>query len=1182
MIRSTLIILMLFVFEASATGADWIPLLPGAKPGTPPAVRTLSSNAARTLLEISVPGFWVENTPYGSKLRFPGRIVSTDFGRPELPMVGCTVAMPQDTRPLLVLRDVQTVFPGKFRARMAPELEYEGQTNIPPAPVAPNQPYPTVPAVVTHTGLWRDVPLATIQIHPFRASGEGTLISVAVRLVIEVFHPGRCHRWPTATVPTELKSLLGSVAVNGSAVPSSPPLLDGHSTEYLVIAHKDLAASVQPLVDWRTRQGFAAEIVIPTAASPTPSEIKNEILARYDNGKGNLKFVLLVGDYEHLPWYVWNGNHSESWYACLTGGTNPDLYPDVGLGRLSGSNASQITHQVNRILAYEKNPAPGTWYDRIVLTAHKESGATGRFTTCCEAIANGPLKTSGWTTIKQYGYQSGVNNASLTGHINCGAGIVFYRGHGNTTSWSNWCNSYPFSFTTSNVAALANGGMTPVVFSICCTTGNFSSGTCYTEQWLRAQSGGAVACLGATDDTFTSGNTPMAIEFCRAIFQDGTTSIFGFHLKGITKALTVGGYGGQKAAYLFCWMGDACTNLWSKEPGTLTVSHPTVINTGQQSVVVEVRDGGNPVNGAKVCLYKGNEVFAESYTAPPQGKATISVNPASVGPLLVTVTAKDYRPYPGQIHVMGMVGTYTIDPQGSGPRNFRTLSAALANLVQTGVSGPVTFTLASTTYKETVTLSPVPGASSTNTITLVASGAPAVIDASGAQDGITLKDGCAYYRLENLKIQGFQRYGITLSGKPATPLGCHDNIFNRVEVVGPVTGNTNIRPLNVLHSDRNAFNYCQFRGGGVPLLFEGMRENHFEGCEFDGRGMSWELLVGFKDGDADNVFQNCFFHSCGPNSRGLYMNYDAQGNMFWHNTVIVNTSLSAAYLGGTSQWNTANSWRNNIFVNLGTGSCVVLGSVGGKLLCTDLAHNCYHGPNAKNGVITADGIFRGTLKDWIKYLIWNASIIPPGGGTDFGTTGIEGDPGLGSLTAPFDIHLKSTSPCRDSGTMKYVAGPWITFTPDARVLLDHEGTPRPDRLQVDRGADEVGPRITLSGSGKIGTPVNLALSAPLEPGRPYQVATALGIGPTEIDIRHLHLSLDNIFFLSITNLAPTIFIDYTGTLDGKGMGTAELSIPFALELVGFSLHTAFITLDPTAPSSIGSISNTESFTVAGP
>ena len=67
----------------------------------------------------------------------------------------------------------------------------------------------------------------------------------------------------------------------------------------------------------------------------------------------------------------------------------------------------------------------------------------------------------------------------------------------------------------------------------------------------------------------------------------------------------------------------------------------------------------------------------------------------------------------------GMKGTYTIDPKGSGGKNFKTFYDAFNRLVDSGVVGPVVFNIANATYLyDNVYVNyGISGTSSTNTIT---------------------------------------------------------------------------------------------------------------------------------------------------------------------------------------------------------------------------------------------------------------------------------------------------------------------------------------------------------------------------------------------------------------------------------------------------------------------------------
>ena len=77
-------------------------------------------------------------------------------------------------------------------------------------------------------------------------------------------------------------------------------------------------------------------------------------------------------------------------------------------------------------------------------------------------------------------------------------------------------------------------------------------------------------------------------------------------------------------------------------------------------------------------------------------------------------------------------GTYTIG--GSNP-DYATFSDAVIALNQCGIDGPVTFNVAGGTYDEQISLSDIPGASSTNTITFQS--------ASGDSSDVTLQYGAA-------------------------------------------------------------------------------------------------------------------------------------------------------------------------------------------------------------------------------------------------------------------------------------------------------------------------------------------------------------------------------------------------------------------------------------------------------
>lgn len=122
-------------------------------------------------------------------------------------------------------------------------------------------------------------------------------------------------------------------------------------------------------------------------------------------------------------------------------------------------------------------------------------------------------------------------------------------------------------------------------------------------------------------------------------------------------------------------------------------------------------------------------------------------------------------------------------------------------------------------------------------------------------------------------------------------------------------------------------------------------------------------------------------------------------------------------------------------------------------------------------------------------------------------------------------------------------------------------------------------RIVASGTPRPGGTVLFSLTAVHDAGLTYQVGSSFGTGPIPIDVRSLGLSPDDLLVVSAGGFLPSVFAGYRGVLDAQGGAQASIHIPNFAVLVGQRIHSAFVTLSPSAPSGIKSISNTESFTI---
>ncbi len=123
-------------------------------------------------------------------------------------------------------------------------------------------------------------------------------------------------------------------------------------------------------------------------------------------------------------------------------------------------------------------------------------------------------------------------------------------------------------------------------------------------------------------------------------------------------------------------------------------------------------------------------------------------------------------------------------------------------------------------------------------------------------------------------------------------------------------------------------------------------------------------------------------------------------------------------------------------------------------------------------------------------------------------------------------------------------------------------------------------RIVGSNTPQVGKTETMTLIADPAPGKPYQCASSLGLGPIQVDQRQLNLTPDNMMVASVFGQLPTVFQNYTGVLSARGRGTAMVNIPPFGFLVGIDIHNAFVVLDAGSPSGIEYISTTYTFKIA--
>jgi len=425
-------------------------------------------------------------------------------------------------------------------------------------------------------------------------------------------------------------------------------VMDGLGS-YLVIYpnNSTVLTNLQPLVEWRQRQGYNVLLASTAETGTSTSSIKSYIQSQYNNLSIPLEFVVLVGDAggsvaiptyrENYSGYNGEGDHE---YTLLEGG---DVLSDVHLGRLSVSSATELANVVSKIVKYESTPYMGDsgWFARAGLAG--DPGASGYSTIWINQWVKHQLLDMNYTQIDTI--WSGNFATAMMATINAGKSIFTYRGYYGMSGMS-----------SSHINSLNNGDMLPFAMIPTCDTGSFSSdSSCRSEAFFRNSHGGGIASIGtATTGTHTRYNNCMFQGVMEGVLNSGDSRVGPGLSRG--KLHLYRNYYDREPERVEIWstwnnlMGDPATALWSAIPRTPTVEYSTNLTSGANSLPVSVLNGGLPWVGARVTVFRKDQLQVSAVT-DASGHVNLPLSGLIDGEYLVTVTGRNLKPFLGGINV---------------------------------------------------------------------------------------------------------------------------------------------------------------------------------------------------------------------------------------------------------------------------------------------------------------------------------------------------------------------------------------------------------------------------------------------------------------------------------------------------------------------------------------------------
>ncbi len=426
----------------------------------------------------------------------------------------------------------------------------------------------------------------------------------------------------------------------------------------LIITPDTYYNDVLPYAEWKERTGILTRVVqfSEISSNPTYAQIREYIYTIYSTAEHPPDYFLAIGDAGIFPiryTYDYSGYPgsyaNDNYYVCMDSPT--EIFPDIFGARLPIQNALQIETMLAKIVNYEEHPYTYDpfWLRNALMVADNQFPSQAQTKhRVRERLLNYGYGRVDSIYAKNYSSSYAIGVA-ITNAINEGRGIVNYRGRGWSSGWYGGIGSI---FNISQVAALNNGRMLPVVTSVGCGVAKFDEYNCYGEQWLRngtpTNEKGAVSFFGPTWNTHTRHNNKLDTGIYRGLLQEGLTTFGEVTMRGKYHMYDICGDGDttdtQMNEYLI--LGDPTLLIRTGNPQPMNVIHPSAVPLGYSELLVSVSDLYGPVARALVCA-KMDSSFHVSRHTDSAGIVLLPITPSMIDTITISAIAQNHYLYEG-------------------------------------------------------------------------------------------------------------------------------------------------------------------------------------------------------------------------------------------------------------------------------------------------------------------------------------------------------------------------------------------------------------------------------------------------------------------------------------------------------------------------------------------------------
>ena len=629
-------------------------------------------------------------TPKGvfTELQMPDAFSNGKIGEPNLPAQKKLIAIPFGAELHVTVNsfNIQTIDLGENGIKHAlMPLQYDIPKNMDPSDV----PFQYKEEIYTSKnfteseiasveilGVMRGVRIARITVEPIRYNPSTNQLEVYNDINVSISYENA--NW-ALTENTFRASYSPAFTIAYKTLLNIDNLYDDYPdiltfpVNMLIVANPMFTDALQPFIEWKTKMGYYLTVAYTDEIGSSSDEIKTWVHNEYNTGLANGNapdFVVFVGDVQQVPASTTgsaSGRKTDLYYASVDG----DMFPEMYYGRLSATNAAQLTSQLDKILYYEKYEfATPEYLDDVTLIAGADA-------------SNNPAygqPTINYGTENYYNTEHGYDdiNVYLTNYSGCydderiRVSFINYTAHCAENVWAN----PPLSIN--DVNNFDNPNEYPIAVGNCCMSADFGYGECIGEAWMRAANKGGAGYIGSSPSSYWKGDMYWSVGAWPMPSSGGYTPTF--------EETTMGAYDGAwgdtyycldalvfvgnlavseadaqswnlDAAPLYYWqayntLGDPSMMPYNTQASDNDVNHMDILPIGVNQYEVSAEPG------SYVAITKDGTIHGTAYV-DESGVAMVDLDPImDAGDVSIVVTKSQYIPYMAIVQAAALEGPF--------------------------------------------------------------------------------------------------------------------------------------------------------------------------------------------------------------------------------------------------------------------------------------------------------------------------------------------------------------------------------------------------------------------------------------------------------------------------------------------------------------------------------------------